>query len=39
LLDTTRLTELGWRPKIPLRQGIEQTYAWFKSHAEDARLY
>jgi GDP-L-fucose synthase len=38
LLDTTRLTELGWRPKIPLREGITQTYAWFKDHAADARL-
>jgi GDP-L-fucose synthase len=38
LLDTTRLTELGWRPKIPLRVGITQTYAWFKDHAADARL-
>jgi GDP-L-fucose synthase len=39
LLDTTRLTGLGWRPKIPLRRGIEDTYAWFKAHAEEARLY
>jgi GDP-L-fucose synthase len=38
LLDTTRLTGLGWRPKLPLRAGIEQTYAWFKAHAADARL-
>jgi len=38
LLDTTRLTQLGWRPKIPLRAGLEQTYAWFKAHAADARL-
>jgi len=38
LLDTTRLTDLGWRPKIALREGITQTYAWFKVHAEDARL-
>ena len=38
LLDTSRLTSLGWRPKIGLRAGIEQTYAWFKDHAADARL-
>lgn len=38
LLDTTRLTGLGWRPKIALRAGIEQTYAWFKEHAADARM-
>jgi GDP-L-fucose synthase len=38
LLDVTRLTELGWRPKIGLKQGIEQTYRWFKEHFEQARL-
>ncbi|MEI8004590.1 MAG: GDP-L-fucose synthase [Bacteroidota bacterium] len=29
LLDTTRLTELGFTPKIKLRQGIESTYSDF----------
>jgi GDP-L-fucose synthase len=29
LLDTTRLTNLGWRPRIALRDGIAQTYEWF----------
>jgi GDP-L-fucose synthase len=29
LLDITRIRELGWQPKIPLRQGIAQTYEWF----------
>ena len=29
LLDVTRLTALGWQPKIPLQAGIEQTYSWF----------
>jgi GDP-L-fucose synthase len=38
LLDVGRLNELGWRPKIALRPGIEQTYAWFTEHFEDARL-
>ena len=38
LLDTTRLTSLGWKPKITLEQGIEQTYAWFIDHVADARL-
>jgi GDP-L-fucose synthase len=38
LLDTTRLTALGWMPQIALRYGIETTYAWFKAHAADARL-
>jgi GDP-L-fucose synthase len=38
LLDTSRLTALGWKPKITLQSGIEQTYAWFKAHVADARL-
>lgn len=29
LLDVSRLHALGWQARIPLRQGIEQTYAWF----------
>jgi len=29
LLDVTRLQNLGWRPTIPLRDGIAQTYEWF----------
>jgi len=29
LLDTSRLTELGWRPAIPLEDGIVSTYDWF----------
>jgi len=37
LLDVARLTRLGWRPRIGLRAGIEQTYAWFVKHVADAR--
>jgi GDP-L-fucose synthase len=29
LLDTRRLTELGWTPKIGLEAGIRSTYDWF----------
>ena len=29
LLDVTRLRQLGWRPTIPLREGIARTYDWF----------
>lgn len=38
LLDVSRLHSLGWHPRISLRAGIEETYAWFKDHASDARL-
>src|SRR6266540_4665283 len=29
LLDITKLGDLGWRPTIPLRDGVAQTYDWF----------
>jgi len=29
LLDTSRLTALGWSPKIGLEAGIRSTYEWF----------
>jgi len=38
LLDVSRLKELGWRPKIALKSGIERTYEWFKEHLDEARL-
>ena len=38
LLDVTRLTNLGWKPRISLEAGIAQTYAWFKENLADARL-
>ncbi len=31
LLDCSRLSALGWSPRIPLREGIEQTYRWFQT--------
>jgi GDP-L-fucose synthase len=29
LLDVTRLRALGWKPSIPLREGITRTYEWY----------
>jgi len=29
LLDVSRLTALGWKARVPLRQGIAMTYEWF----------
>ncbi len=36
LLDVTRLHTLGWRHRIELRSGIEQTYRWFTEHYQAA---
>jgi GDP-L-fucose synthase len=32
LLDVTRMTRLGWRPRVPFEQGLTQTVEWFKAH-------
>ena len=32
LLDVSRLHSLGWRHRIPLREGIASTYEWFLQH-------
>jgi GDP-L-fucose synthase len=37
LLDVSRLHSLGWRHRIDLRAGIEQTYQWFLEHHDVAR--
>ncbi|HSJ13819.1 MAG TPA: GDP-L-fucose synthase [Longimicrobiales bacterium] len=36
LMDVSRLHALGWRARIPLREGIEQTYAWYRQHEAGA---
>lgn len=33
LLDSSRMRSLGWRPRIPLREGLAQTYAWYRAGA------
>jgi GDP-L-fucose synthase len=32
LLDITKLRALGWKPAIPLRDGIARTYEWFRAN-------
>jgi len=32
LLDTSRLTSLGWKPSIGLEEGIRGTYDWYATH-------
>jgi GDP-L-fucose synthase len=32
LLDISRMAQLGWQPKISLRQGISETYEWYKEN-------
>lgn len=37
LLDVRRLSAMGWQASIPLRQGIEETYAWFLANKDALR--
>jgi GDP-L-fucose synthase len=37
LLDVSRLHALGWKARIPLREGIESTYRWFLENGESLR--
>jgi GDP-L-fucose synthase len=38
LLDTTRLTGLGWTPRIELDAGIRSTYAWFLENCATLKI-
>ena len=38
LLDVSRLHALGWRARIGLEAGIRETYQWYLTHADEARL-
>jgi GDP-L-fucose synthase len=33
LLDISRLSALGWQPRIPLEDGLAATYRWYLEHA------
>lgn len=37
LLDISRLSSLGFKPQIPLRDGIARTYAWWLDHRGSGR--
>ena len=32
LMDSSKLENLGWKPSIPLHQGIETTYNWYMNN-------
>jgi GDP-L-fucose synthase len=34
LLDSTKLFNLGWKPKVELRQGLQEAYTWFKENVK-----
>jgi len=38
LLDTSKLSNLGWQSNIELEKAIRETYLWFESNFENTRL-
>jgi len=37
IMDSTRLHQLGWSPKIGLRDGLRSAYAWYVQNADRIR--
>lgn len=37
LLDVSRLHALGWKARIPLRKGLQETYDWYVHHLTSSR--
>ena len=38
LVDTSLINGMGWRPRIPLQEGLTATYRWFVEHLDEARV-
>lgn len=38
LLDVSRISGLGWHPRIALQEGLAETYDWFKRHVASQGL-
>ena len=39
LLDVSRMSAMGWQARIPLTEGIRQTYDWFRTTVAPAASY
>ncbi len=37
LMNVSRLAAMGWKAKIPLRKGLEQTYQWYLDNVDSLR--
>ena len=37
LLDSTRISELGWAPAITMKTGLDKAYAWYRMHEDAGR--
>lgn len=34
LMDSSRINAMGWKPKVALADGIEETYRWFLANVD-----
>ena len=39
LLDVSRLSALGWQHRTSLRDGIRDTYEWYRTHRSQVRTH
>lgn len=38
LMDSSKLKAMGWKPTIPLTEGVEQTYRWFLQNWSEGQV-
>ena len=36
-MDVSRLKQLGWQSSTSLKNGLKETYSWFKTNTEEIR--
>jgi len=36
-LESSRMLSLGWKPRVPLREGLSRTYAWYVRQSATAK--
>ena len=39
LMDVSRIKKLGWEPKLSLKEGLAQTYNWYKENETQIRSF
>lgn len=37
MLDSTKLFEMGWRPKVGLKEGLTKAVNWYKLHKHEIK--
>lgn len=38
LMDSGRLSAMGWKPRVSLQEGLAETYRWYLAHVEGGAL-